>query len=119
MRFLTWEILVPAAGETGQLGIALQSESDFSQIYQIFPEEILGSGQFGTVYGGAQRKTGRDMAVKVIDKMKFPSKQEAALRTEVEILQKVRNPGVVEFLQMFETAERVNYSFIIHDIKSF
>lgn len=106
-------LIVPTAGETGQLGVALQSESDFSQVYQIFPEEILGSGQFGTVYGGAQRKTGRDMAVKVIDKMKFPSKQEAALRTEVEILQKVRHPGVVEFLQMFETAERVKQKFFL------
>lgn len=26
---------------------------DISQIYQIFPHEVLGSGQFGTVYGGA------------------------------------------------------------------
>ena len=25
---------------------------DISLFYQIFPEEILGSGQFGTVYGG-------------------------------------------------------------------
>lgn len=36
---------------------------------------------------GVQRKTGKHVAVKVIDKMKFPSKQEAALRTEVDILQ--------------------------------
>lgn len=47
------------------------------------------------------------MAVKVIDKQKFPSNKEAALRTEVEILQKVIHPGVVEFAQMLETPERV------------
>lgn len=25
---------------------------DLSQLYQIFPDEVLGSGQFGIVYGG-------------------------------------------------------------------
>lgn len=27
---------------------------DISQLYQVFPDEILGSGQFGIVYGGKQ-----------------------------------------------------------------
>jgi protein kinase D len=26
--------------------------SDMGQVYQIFPDEVLGSGQFGVVYGG-------------------------------------------------------------------
>ena len=47
------------------------------------------------------------MAVKLIDKLKFPSNKEAALRTEVEILQKVRHPSVVEFQQMLETPDRI------------
>ena len=45
--------------------------------------------------------------MKLIDKLKFPSNKEAALRTEVEILQKVRHPGVVEFQQMLETSDRI------------
>lgn len=48
---------------------------------------MLGSGQFGIVYGGKHRKTGRDVAIKVIDKMRFPTKQESQLRNEVAILQ--------------------------------
>jgi hypothetical protein len=27
-------------------------ETEISQAYQIFPDEVLGSGQFGIVYGG-------------------------------------------------------------------
>lgn len=38
--------------EMGQLGIQLRDEQHFSQRYQICTDEILGSGQFGTVYGG-------------------------------------------------------------------
>ena len=56
-------------------------------MYQLFPDEILGSGQFGVVYGGVHRKTGRDVAVKVIDKLRFPTKEERALKNEVMILQ--------------------------------
>jgi hypothetical protein len=28
--------------------------TDMSQLYQIFADEVLGSGQFGTVYGGGE-----------------------------------------------------------------
>ena len=31
------------------------NETDISQAYQIFPDEVLGSGQFGIVYGGVHR----------------------------------------------------------------
>ncbi|VIO98939.1 Uncharacterized protein BM_BM735 [Brugia malayi] len=96
-----------AEDEMGQLGIQLRDEQDFSQRYQIFIDEVLGSGQFGTVYGGIHRKTGRHVAVKLINKMKFPNNKEAALRTEVDILSKVEHPGVVAFQEMLETTDRI------------
>uniref|UniRef100_A0A2I2ZTW7 Serine/threonine-protein kinase n=1 Tax=Gorilla gorilla gorilla TaxID=9595 RepID=A0A2I2ZTW7_GORGO len=65
----------------------IQENVDISTVYQIFADEVLGSGQFGIVYGGKHRKTGRDVAIKVIDKMRFPTKQESQLRNEVAILQ--------------------------------
>uniref|UniRef100_A0A4W3KJ94 protein kinase C n=1 Tax=Callorhinchus milii TaxID=7868 RepID=A0A4W3KJ94_CALMI len=80
---------------------------DISSVYQIFADEVLGSGQFGIVYGGKHRKTGRDMAIKVIDKMRFPTKQESQLRNEVAILQNLHHPGIVNLECMFETPERV------------
>uniref|UniRef100_A0A8C5E2U3 Protein kinase C n=1 Tax=Gouania willdenowi TaxID=441366 RepID=A0A8C5E2U3_GOUWI len=76
-------------------------------VYQIFADDVLGSGQFGVVYGGKHRKSGRDVAIKVIDKMRFPTKQESQLRNEVAILQKLQHPGVVNLESMFETSERV------------
>ena len=65
----------------------VQENVDISTVYQIFPDEVLGSGQFGIVYGGKHRKTGRDVAIKIIDKLRFPTKQESQLRNEVAILQ--------------------------------
>ncbi|KAM9302394.1 serine/threonine-protein kinase D3-like [Gastrophryne carolinensis] len=84
-----------------------QQNLDISHIYQIFPDEVLGSGQFGIVYGGKHRKTGRDVAVKIIDKLRFPSRQESQLRNEVAILQNLLSPCVVDLEAMFETPERI------------
>lgn len=41
----------------------------------------------GLYTAGKHRKTGRDMAIKIIDKLRFPTKQESQLRNEVAILQ--------------------------------
>ena len=53
------------------------------------------------------RISGRAVAIKVIDKMRFPTKQEAALKNEVAILQNLHHPGVVNLERMFETPERI------------
>ncbi|XP_059139486.1 serine/threonine-protein kinase D1-like isoform X2 [Physella acuta] len=82
-------------------------QAEISHLYQIIPEDVLGSGQFGIVYGGRHKKTNREVAIKVIDKMRFPTKQEAQLKIEVEILKNLHHPGVVNLEQMFETNERI------------
>lgn len=53
------------------------------------------------------RKTRTAVAIKVIDKLRFPTKQEAQLKNEVQILQAVKHPGVVKLERMFETDERI------------
>nr|XP_006627689.2 PREDICTED: serine/threonine-protein kinase D2 [Lepisosteus oculatus]XP_015196467.1 PREDICTED: serine/threonine-protein kinase D2 [Lepisosteus oculatus] len=85
----------------------VQENVDIGMVYQIFADEVLGSGQFGVVYGGKHRKTGRDVAVKVIDKLRFPTRQESQLRNEVAILQSLRHLGIVNLECMFETPEKV------------
>uniref|UniRef100_UPI00398EF861 serine/threonine-protein kinase D2 isoform X2 n=1 Tax=Pristiophorus japonicus TaxID=55135 RepID=UPI00398EF861 len=85
----------------------IQENVDIATVYQIFADEVLGSGQFGIVYGGKHRESGRDVAIKVIDKLRFPTKQESQLRNEVAILQGLRHPGVVNLECMFETPEKV------------
>lgn len=47
------------------------------------------------------------MAIKVIDKLRFPTKQEAQLKNEVSILQNIKHPGVVNLEKMFENPERI------------
>jgi len=80
---------------------------DLSQQYQIFPDEVLGSGQFGVVYGGVFKRTGREVAIKVIEKSRFLTKHEAQLKNEVLILQNVKHSGVVRLEKMLETPDRI------------
>uniref|UniRef100_A0A8C2QFR2 Serine/threonine-protein kinase n=1 Tax=Cricetulus griseus TaxID=10029 RepID=A0A8C2QFR2_CRIGR len=100
-------VILQDAPTFAPLTLSVSTSQDIATVYQIFPDEVLGSGQFGVVYGGKHRKTGRDVAVKVIDKLRFPTKQESQLRNEVAILQSLRHPGIVNLECMFETPEKV------------
>ncbi|KAJ8246785.1 hypothetical protein GJAV_G00255380 [Gymnothorax javanicus] len=84
-----------------------EENTDISSVYQIFADEVLGSGQFGVVYGGTHRQSGQPVAVKVINKTRFPATQERRLRNEVAILQNLSHPGVVLLEGMFETSDHV------------
>ncbi|XP_036403552.1 serine/threonine-protein kinase D1-like [Megalops cyprinoides] len=98
---------VQSSGRTAQDGYMISPSTDIGAVYQIFADEVLGSGQFGVVYGGTHRQSGRPVAVKVIDKTRFPTNEERQLRNEVAILQNLSHPGVVLLEGMFETLEHV------------
>jgi protein kinase D len=75
---------------------------DINELYKINPTEVLGSGQFGTVYGGHSIETNEEVAIKVIDKTRF-SEQEEKIHREVDILQEISHPGVIKLHAMFDT----------------
>ncbi|CAF3987019.1 unnamed protein product [Rotaria magnacalcarata] len=75
---------------------------DINELYRIDPIEVLGSGQFGTVYGGHSLENNEQVAIKVIDKTRF-NEQEEKIHREVDILQEVSHPGVIKLHAMFDT----------------
>lgn len=81
---------------------------DISEMYKINPVEVLGSGQFGTVYGGHSLETNETVAIKVIDKTRFSDDQEEKIHREVDILHEVTHPGVIRFYAMFDTPGKVS-----------
>ncbi|KTF80735.1 hypothetical protein cypCar_00032352 [Cyprinus carpio] len=99
----------PTTNNTGD-GKNGDETQDISELYQIFSDEVLGSGQFGVVYGGTHRHTGRPVAIKVINKTRFPTKQEEQTKNEVSILQSLSHPGVIHLEGMFKTVE---YTYVV------
>lgn len=82
----------------------------FSQLYQILGDKVLGSGQFGTVYSSVHRQSGREVAVKVIAKDRFSKKSNAGvetLKSEVAILQNIDHHGIIKLESMFETKDKI------------
>lgn len=65
---MNWSLMIFLISITEHEETAVPEEqvTDISQIYQIHPDEVLGSGQFGIVYGGVHKKTARPVAIKVI-----------------------------------------------------
>ena len=96
---------------------------DITELYKINPIEVLGSGQFGTVYGGESRlsslsrrrssssghslETNEQVAIKVIDKSRF-TEQEEKIHREVDILHEITHPGVIKLYAMFDTPGKVS-----------
>jgi calcium/calmodulin-dependent protein kinase I len=69
-------------------------------------KQELGSGNFSIVRKGVNRLTGEEVAVKIIEKKRVGQKKEM-IQTELDILQKVKHPNVVELKEMFETPTHI------------
>jgi len=68
----------------------------------------IGKGAFSIVKKAKHKKTGEPVAVKVIDKKAASTPQDAQrLKTEVEILKKVKHPNIVCLKDMYETPEKL------------
>ncbi|MES1910277.1 MAG: hypothetical protein MHM6MM_002902 [Cercozoa sp. M6MM] len=84
---------------------------DISEFYELGAQ--LGKpGQFGVARECVHRATGERCAVKVIDKMRLyatsdPEPMLQELRTEIEILRRLRHPNVVSFYDAFESETKL------------
>jgi len=65
-------------------------------------KEKLGSGSFSVVKLGVNKKTGEEVAIKIIEKKRVGEKK--MMQTEIDILNQVHHPNVIELREMFETS---------------
>lgn len=80
-------------------------EETLERKYNIPEDGLLGRGTFAKVYKGTHRRTGKQVAVKRIDKA---SSRRDLLNTEIWILQNFGNhPNIVNFYDMYETEAEV------------
>eukprot|EP01104_Vermistella_antarctica_P017521 TRINITY_DN6213_c0_g1_i1.p1 TRINITY_DN6213_c0_g1~~TRINITY_DN6213_c0_g1_i1.p1 ORF type:complete len:517 (-),score=183.77 TRINITY_DN6213_c0_g1_i1:30-1580(-) len=69
----------------------------------------IGSGSFSVVKLGVHKRTGKKVAVKIIDKKKYwhMAKTREQIQREVEILRKVQHPNVISIIDIFDTGRHL------------
>ena len=73
--------------------------------------ERLGDGHFAEVRMAVERKTGTDVAVKIIDRHKVKTTE--MINSEIEIMKRVAHPNIVKFIDHIRTPNSI---FIILEL---
>lgn len=74
--------------------------SDFFDFYDT--GEIVGKGKFGVVKSAIHRKTGKKVAVKILNKSEMTNKDLELQKREIEILKICQHPNIIRLLDIFE-----------------
>jgi hypothetical protein len=90
-------------------------EKSLNEEYTINPQDLLGSGQFGQVYGGFCKATNQAVAIKVIDKTRFKDfhAETSVFQNEITILYNVQHPGIVKLHALFDETDQVSFNLNI------
>jgi serine/threonine protein kinase len=79
--------------------------SGINKFYDV--HETLGSGSFAVVKRATNKKTGEEVAVKIIDKKVVGSDVQDSLQTEIDILQRVNHPNVIGLKEIFDSSKKL------------
>ena len=79
---------------------------DFSDEYNLGKE--IGKGAYARVRFAEHKVTGQKFAVKIYDKFKlFDSQRRKSVRKEIKLLQKIKHPNIVQFIDAVDTIKNI------------
>jgi len=70
-------------------------------------DKVLGKGSFAVVKKGINKETGKEVAIKVIERESLEDEDEMALQNEVDILGQLDHPNVVKLYEIFDESSRM------------
>jgi calcium/calmodulin-dependent protein kinase I len=76
----------------------------FNEKYEL--NRVLGTGAFSEVRLGTDRKTGKQYAIKIVDRSKCKGKEDM-IDTEVRILTRIDHPNIVKLYEKFEFDNKI------------
>jgi calcium/calmodulin-dependent protein kinase I len=79
-------------------------EAAFNEKYELF--KVLGTGAFSEVRLGTDKRTGKQFAIKIIDRTKCKGKEDM-IETEVRILQRIDHPNIVKLYEKYEFDNKI------------
>jgi len=86
--------------------LKLASESkDFHSTYDV--KHKIGIGKFSSVHSCVDKKTDREYAVKIIDRLHMSDRERESLRLELSILKLLHHPNVSQICNVYEEKDTV------------
>jgi len=84
---------------------SLRKNENIRDFYKI--DKLLGKGSFAIVKKGINKKTGQEVAIKIIERDKLEEDDELALQNEVDILGQIDHPNVVKLFEVYDEPKRL------------
>lgn len=82
--------------------------ANLTDIFEV--KEKLGNGKFGLVRLGIHKKSGRKVAIKIMNKKDMSNQDLELVKTEIEILKICQHPNIIRLYDIFENAEFIYIS---------
>jgi serine/threonine protein kinase len=79
--------------------------SNLTDSYEV--KQKLGNGKFGLVKLGVHKKTGRKVAIKIINKTNMSLEDQGLVKTEIEILKVCQHPNIIKLYDVFENVDTI------------
>lgn len=79
--------------------------SNLTDNYEV--KQKLGNGKFGLVKLGIHKKTGRKVAIKIINKTNMSLEDQGLVKTEIEILKVCQHPNIIKLYDVFENVDTI------------
>lgn len=79
--------------------------SNLTDSYEV--KQKLGNGKFGLVKLGIHKKTGRKVAIKIINKTNMSLEDQGLVKTEIEILKVCQHPNIIKLYDVFENVDTI------------
>ena len=70
-------------------------------------KESLGKGKYGLVKRGEHKKSGKEVAVKIVKKKELSLKDIELLKREIEVLKICQHPNIIRFYDVFENSDYI------------
>ena len=87
---------------------AIKNVIGYSNLFDFYEiKETLGKGKFGLVKSAIHKKTGKNVAVKVMSKKEMSVTDMELQRREIEILKMCQHPHIIRLLDIFENQDYI------------
>jgi len=87
---------------------AIKQAIGYANLYDYYDvKDNLGQGKYGIVKRGIHKKTGKEVAIKIVKKKELNLKDQELLKREIEVLKICQHPNIIRLDDIFENQDYI------------